>query len=467
MPAAVLCWLLACSLMLPSIALADVRKTDILVNSSVEDRGLSAAECPSIDAQRAYVVDSYGNVFFSRDADAECNIASITKIMTAIVALETGTSEDKIEVSQNAASVGESTAGLRAGDVLAFQDALYALMVPSGNDAAIALAETLGRKILDEGIEQNTSMTTPKGDQIDKDAPDAPLLAFVWKMNRKASELGCKDTLFENPHGLDAGEFTGNLHSTAKEVSIIAAYAMQMESIRSCCDKQFATISVERGGESIPIELESTDLLIGNYEGACGIKTGKTDLAGPCFAGACARDGRMLYSIVLDSSSEYQRFQDTKTLWNWVFDNEVEVALANTDEYVQSHIPGLGGEVPVIADVSCVDWIDKQVPATLDHPEESVQVFRLNGNVSQDIELYDVSGGVKAGDVVGHASFYQRNELLSEQDLIATCDVAAPNIFESIGIWWERTFSGIPEDERAAPSVIINEMPTIFERQVR
>ena len=119
---------------LPVQAHAEVLKADIVGGATVGERGLSVAECPSIDAEFAVLMDSDGNVLFSRLGDDESQIASLTKVMTAIVAIDNAPADLHISVSEAAALIGESSAGLQEGDVMDFETALKALLVPSGND---------------------------------------------------------------------------------------------------------------------------------------------------------------------------------------------------------------------------------------------------------------------------------------------------------------------------------------------
>ena len=160
-----------------------MRKADVVAGETVESRGLTTSQCPSIDAKYAYVVDEDGTVYFERDPDTQTHIASVTKIMTAIVALENASLDTKITVSNEAATIGESSAALKEGDVLTLEDALKALLTSSGNDAAIAIADAVGGSL----------GGTDKAAQA----------AFVEAMNAKAAELGCTNTIFANPHGLD------------------------------------------------------------------------------------------------------------------------------------------------------------------------------------------------------------------------------------------------------------------------
>ena len=434
--------LLALPLGAPARAFADVRGTDEILGASVEARGLPAVACPNVTATFALVMDDEGTVLFSRGALERSHIASITKIMTAIVALDSGVPLDStVTVSQEAASVGESSASLWAGDTLTLEAALAGLMIPSGDDAAIAIAETLG-----EGMKTDDSQTANE--------------AFVAAMNAKAAELGMTETLFSNPHGLDIGAYDNEMYSCARDVALMSAYAMENETFRSIVSKESAQITVTRAdGKPQVIDLQSTDRLLGTYEGACGIKTGYTEAAGNSFAGACDRGDGLLYAIVLGSPSEDARFQDTETLFNWVYDNRVSYALAHSPETVASAADG-GAEVPLIARVSHSAWPDRTVAATFADPSAAVEVFAPEGNVSQEIVAEELTGSVAAGDVVGVANFYQGNELVASQDLIACEDSPAPGFLEGIGIWWNRRWG----NDAPAPTEVVNETPLIYSK---
>ena len=452
------------SLCLPAEAQADIRRTDVIYGDTMESRGLKPTSCPNIGSEFVYVCSEDGTEYFARSADDATQIASITKVMTALVALENSGMDREVTVSRTAASVGESSANLQAGDVLTMENALKGLMIPSGNDAAIAIAETIGPDFQAEAKETENTLHRADGSAIDSDDPASALDAFVAKMNEKAAELGCQNTVFENPHGLDGSQFAGDLHSTAREVAKICAYAMGIDAFRSLCDIPRAEIPVKRNGEDITVELKTTDLLLGNYEGACGIKTGNTDLAGPCFAGACNREGSDLYAIILHSASEEQRFIDCKTLFDWVYDNQIAYDLAHSSQETDMTLDGQTRQVPVVAEVALDAWVDKTVPATFKDPDAQVEVFAPQGNVSQRFELDDVSGGVSAGQVIGKATFYQQNQEIASVEIVACEDVPAPSLFESIGIWWDKTCRTLSGQPTSAESTIINETPLILEK---
>ena len=428
-----------------SEAYADVRKADVIVGSSVEERGLTVAQCPSVDAEFATLVDSDGDVLFARNADTETQIASITKVMTAIVAIDKATDGTFVAVSEDAATIGESSAGLQQGDVMDMDAALKALLVPSGNDAALAIAETVGGQIL----------------ASDPSAGETPVAAFVGAMNDKAAEIGCTNTLYENPHGLDDGDYAGNLHSTAADQAKVAQCAMGYDQIRDIVAGGSTTITVDRGSSKEKVELETTDELLEMYEYTIGVKTGVTDSAGPSFMGAANKDGRELYAIVLGSTDEHQRFVDCMSLFEWGFNHVREVPLASTAQQASATINGATATVPVLAEISHGDWIDKTVKATISDPDAQIQVFDFEGNVSQALEFNDLTGTVNAGDKVGVIRYKQQNEVVAERDLIACETVEAPNGIDAIGIAWQRFIGGISGSPSRADSKIYNVMPII------
>lgn len=430
---------------LPTTAWASVLPTDTIAGSSVAERSLSATLCPSIEAEHAILVDEQGNAVFERSATEPANIASITKVMTAVVALELAPLDTTITVTADAAAVGESTAGLKAGDVLTLDNALKALMIPSGNDAAVAIAESLGKSVLGAATDEEANR------------------AFVAKMNEKAAELGCADSVFENAHGLDTEQFAGNLHSTATDVVKIVTYAMQNDYFRTIVDIRTERVPLVRDGVDSSVELYTTDLLLGSYEGSCGVKTGNTDLAGPCFAGACNRGEGDIYAIVLHSTSEAQRFTDTTTLFDWYYGNCIDYQLAHSETVLSADIGGVR-EVPVVAQVALAAWPDKTVPATFADPQAAVEVFALDGNVSQSFEFFEVGGSVEVGDVVGRATFWQRNEQIAQQDIVACEAVAAPDLVQAAQIGWDRFVALFTGAATVADSVVLNETPLLIER---
>lgn len=463
--AAAMACLALCASMFPGAAFAEVRKGDLVGGETVEQRGMPASSAPAIAAERSILVDSDGNVYFERAADEHAQIASITKMVTAIVALEAAPLDMPVKVSERAAATGESTASLKTGDEMTLKDALVGLMVPSGNDAGVAIAENVGKLFVDDAKSSGKEVLDVDGSPIDLSSGTAAYDAFVAKMNEKASELGCANSRFTNPHGLDFAEWEDeDQYSTARDVAVIAQHAMDNETFREIVSMDEASITLQRGGSEAVNRFESTDELLGNYEGACGIKTGSTDKAGLCFAGACLKDGRYLFAIVLGSTSNEQRFEDAKSLYEWVAASETDYALANSDQSIGMELGGAYAEVPVVGYAALSAWPDKTVPVTLANPQASVKVSSIFGNISQDVTFYDVPGGVDAGEVVGHVDFYQNNEVVASQDLIACESVDDPSFLDSLGMGFRSLAGFFTGGVETAESVVLNQTPLLLSK---
>ena len=420
-------------------AFGDVLQEDEVLSQSVADRGLSVASCPDIEARNALLVSQDGTVYFARDAHEPVKIASITKVMTAVVALENASLDTQVVVDAEAAGVGESSAGLLEGDAMDLETALYALMVPSGNDAAIAVAKTVGALL----------------SEYDGSDPQA---AFVAAMNAKAHELGCEDTVYTNPHGLDAGAFESDCHSTAADVGLVVSYAMRNDTFRAIVDAGDTTIEVASAdGARRFLQLVSTDELIGVYDGICGVKTGTTDAAGFCFAGAASREEGEFYSVVLGSPDSDVRFTDTVALFDWMYGNIVQKRLINSTEYIEAG----GVRQPLVAKVAHTQWPDCTIDAVASDPELAVEVFDLVGPIEQQASFVDVRGDVSEGDVIGHLTFTQNGEKIAECDLVAAESQAAPDFFQEIGVWIDRFVRGLQNQPETASSVCLNDPSAI------
>ena len=398
---------LACAVALvagiPSVAGAQVLTTDNICGKAADARGIAAEDLPDIDASNAFVMGKNGTVYYARSSDEQVKIASITKVMTAILAVENCKMDEKITVSNAAATVGNSTAGLLEGDELTVEQALRGLMIPSGNDAAIALAEHVGKKL----------------DPKTKDA----VATFVKAMNERAKKLGCTGTLFENPHGLDFDEWAGDMHSTAHDVALMMQEAMKDDTIREVMASKDPWIDVTGAdGSDHSHSMDTHNVLLGQ-DGNIGGKTGTTDDAGYCFASAYNRDGDEIYTVVLNSSTTDQRFADTATLASWYYDHKVTVEIANTQKKTANGNP-------LMARVSQTDWTDKTIDATLADPTAQATVFSLAGEVTEKVSYDDLSGTVHVGDKVGSVTLKQDGTKIAVMDLVADEEGTGPNPIE-------------------------------------
>lgn len=429
---------LACAVALvagiPSVAGAQVLTTDNICGKAAYARGIAAEDLPDIDASNAFVMGKNGSVYYARSADEQVKIASITKVMTAILAVENCKMDEKITVSNAAAAVGNSTAGLLEGDELTVEQALRGLMIPSGNDAAIALAEHVGKKL----------------DPKTKDA----VATFVKAMNEQAKKLGCTGTLFENPHGLDFDEWAGDMHSTAHDVALMMQEAMKDDTIREVMASKDPWIEVTGADGSDHSHSMDTHNVLLDQDGNIGGKTGTTDDAGYCFASAYNRDGDEIYTVVLNSSTTDQRFADTATLASWYYDHKVTVEIANTQKKTANGNP-------LMARVSQTDWTDKTIDATLADPTAQATVFSLAGEVTEKVSYDDLSGTVHVGDKVGSVTLKQDGTKIAVMDLVADEEGTGPNPIEWLLVKLDRLGRRIDNRPLTAESETVAKAPEV------
>ncbi len=249
--------------------------------ASTSSAGAQAPE-PQIGAAAWYLVGEDGAVLARRDAGRPRAIASITKLMTAIVVLEHAKLDDDVRVSSRAAGIGESTVYLRAGEELTVAELLRATLIPSANDAAEALALHVG------------------GGSVDR---------FVELMNEKASELGLSDTHFENPHGLDEA---GHVAS-ARDTTALVRFALGIPFIRESLSRE--TVSLP-GGRTFT----TTDDLLASWAPLVAGKTGHTRAAGWSQAAAARRGDTTVYGTVLGSDSRSTRNEALRELLTYGLD---------------------------------------------------------------------------------------------------------------------------------------------------
>lgn len=386
---------LAMAVVVPDRAAASQLPTDRVGGVAASKRGVHTPALPDMQAKSGILVSSDGRELWARQPNDRRPMASITKIMTAVVALEHSKPDDVVVVPKDSATVGESTSYLRVGEQLPMHEMIVSLLVKSGNDAAVAIAEHVA------GSET----------------------AFVEMMNRKAQDLGLKDTHFANAHGLDAaGHYT-----TAADLGVLARYAMTKPEFREIVGMKTATV---RDGSRVET-MTNTNLLIGNYAGANGIKTGYTTGAGHSVVVSAQRDGIELYAVVLGTDSEMQRFKDARELLDWGFAHYRQQVLATNGT--------------VVAEAPVTDYLDVVVPAKFSQ-DASAAVLDFDGPITRTVTVSGTRAPVSEGQRVGVATFTQRGTVIDSVPLVAVRDIRKPTIFERAWIGtvrvWRRLFGG-------------------------
>ncbi len=243
-------------------------------------------DASSINSRSCIVYDRNSHMtLYGKNEKKQVKMASTTKIMTSLIIIENCDLSETIEVSKKAAGTGGSRLGLKIGDKITIKDLLYGLMLCSGNDAAVALAEHAG------------------GD----------IQGFAELMNKKASELGLANTHYESPHGLDSdGHYT-----TAYELAILTDYALKNETFSKIVGTKNYTVTIN----GYPKNLSNTNELLGNLNGVYGVKTGFTNGANRCLVTACKRDSMDIICVVLGADTKNFRTQDSIKLIEYAFKN--------------------------------------------------------------------------------------------------------------------------------------------------
>jgi D-alanyl-D-alanine carboxypeptidase (penicillin-binding protein 5/6) len=247
---------------------------------------------PKIGARSAFLMNAMtGEVYLSVNADTPVAMASTTKIMTAMAAIQFSPSLDlPVKVGHDAVAMntnGNSVAFLKEGDTITLREALYALLLPSGDDAAVAIADAVA------------------GSQA----------RFVGLMNLEAALLGMRHTRYVNVHGLDEDGH----YSTARDLALLADYAMATADFRAVVST--AKFTLPETAQHRDYEWDTTNNLLTtkHYDGIQGVKTGHTEEAGYCLVFEAAHTDRRLVGVVLGEKTDAGRFTDATALLDWGF----------------------------------------------------------------------------------------------------------------------------------------------------
>lgn len=252
--------------------------------NTIEVTASNVSELPKINSRRYIVYDRISkSMIIGKNEDVKSAMASTTKIMTTIVILEKADLNETVTVSVKAGGTGGSRLGLKRGDKASVKDLLYGLMLRSGNDAAVALAEHVGGSVKE----------------------------FAELMNEKAAELGLTNTHFVTPHGLD----DPNHYTTALELAKLTDYAMDNETFARIVGTKSTTIYINNQ----PRQINNTNELLGVLNGVVGVKTGFTNNAGRCLVTEIKRNNMDVITIVLGADTKKDRTKDSVNLIEYTF----------------------------------------------------------------------------------------------------------------------------------------------------
>jgi D-alanyl-D-alanine carboxypeptidase len=346
----------------------------------------AAVEPPPVDAEAVLVADGRtGDVLYARNEDERMPMASITKLMTALVTLEHARPRDLVTVTPQSIGRGGSSIFLVPGEELRVRDLLAAALVQSANDAAFALAAHVG---------------------------NGSVKRFVGLMNAEAAELGLEDTRYARPDGLD----TPRHYSTAEDTLRLARLAMRQPLVR----KLVRTKTIRVGNRSF----RNWNDLLWTFDGLIGVKTGHTDDAGWAEVAAARRGGTSLYAVVLGSPTRAKRNADLTELLEWGFDQYARFTLVREGErYATASIPFSEEGIELVA------------------AEGASQIVRL-GSGTQFVErvvapaMVDLP--VRRGQKLGEVVVTDGEREVARSDLVAARDVEAPGFRDRSGWYVDR-----------------------------
>jgi D-alanyl-D-alanine carboxypeptidase (penicillin-binding protein 5/6) len=343
-----------------------------------------------LQAESAILVDAHsGRILYEKELHKRLYPASMTKLMTLVLAMEALEAgkikmDDVIIVSDNAASYYGSHIFLAPEEKLTLYELLLGIALASGNDASVAVAEYIA------GTHE----------------------AFVELMNKKAKELGMKNTHFVNCNGLHDPEH----YSTAYDFSLLAKHALRFPDLLKICSIKHYRIRTET---KRPFQYDNKNKLLWFYPGTDGFKTGWTEDAQYCFVGTCQRDGLRLISVVMGVPVPQGHFSETKVLFNYGFSQ-----FSFKEFYAENEVVG---EVKVGKG---------EVNKVAVFPEEKVGITLPRGegtDLTTEIELRSlIDAPLKKGEAVGYISIVKNREILSRTNLIIREDVTKGSFWQMV-----------------------------------
>lgn len=352
--------------------------------TATEESEDGASNKMKIDAKSAILIDgSSGKVLFAQNEKKHLPPASVTKVMTLLLVLEACESgkiglDDKVTVSENAASMGGSQMYMEPGEQHTVEELLKGVIMVSANDGCVALAEHLCGSVEE----------------------------FVDAMNRRAKELGLADSHFVNTNGLPVA----NHYSCAYDIGMISMELMKHEVAHPWFTAWQEDIQVGLPGKESKFTLTNTNKLVRTYNGAIGVKTGFTEDAGYCLSGAAQRDSTRLIAVVLGSKTSDIRFAEMARLLDHGFANYETVQLAEAGEKIKK--------------ISIEKGEDTKLYAVTEEPVGVTVQKGADNRVKKEIEINKkIELPVKKGDAVGTMLVYEGKEKSAEYVLVSDRNV--------------------------------------------
>ena len=393
---------------------------------------VTIAKEPDLYATSAVLLDAdTGRVLYGKNAHTPMAMASTTKIMTCILLLELGDLEDEVKVSAYAASMPKVKLYLKKGESYQVRDLLYSLMLESHNDSAVALAEYIGKNYLSEELKQKdtSEYTAEESKQAVK--------AFAVLMTKKAEELGCENTYFITPNGLDAtetltlenGETVTKEHcTTAVELARIMSYCIRESPKKEEFLKITATPNYSFSANGRSYSCVNHNSFLTMMQGAISGKTGFTNKAGYCYVGALESEGRTFVVALLACgwpNNKTYKWSDTKELMLYGMERYFWKAFADADvKYEESRLS------PLIVKNGCTDILGGTAYTNLKivEGEEKYKGILLGPDESVKVECHckeSLTAPVKGGTVVGNIYYVVDDTIYKTEHIVTTDEVKA------------------------------------------
>ena len=364
------------------------------VNKVIETTA-KVEDLPKINSRYAVVIDKNNKtVIYGKNENTKTKMASTTKIMTCLVVLENANLRDIVETSAKAAGTGGSKLKFKKGDKISVNDLLYGLMLRSGNDAAVALAEHVGGNI--EG--------------------------FATLMNKKAVELGLKNTHFETPHGLDSD----NHYTTPYELALLTAYALENNIFKTIVGTKSCSININ----GIPRTIFNTNELLGNLNGVYGVKTGFTNGAGRCLVTAIKRENLDAICVVLGADTKKDRTADSVKLIEYTFKNYESINISNKINEEFEKWKSINEKRIVIK-----NGIKPSTKIKLD--EYNIKTYPIKKNSENNIKVeingnLNINAPVRKNTKIGELKVFYDDKCISEIDILTNENIREKTVFDYI-----------------------------------
>lgn len=327
------------------------------------------------------ICNESGRILYNKNAKEQRKMASLTKMMTAILLVENCEMNEQITIDKRACYIGGSEAGIKPNDTITAENLLYGMLLPSGNDCAMAIGYHIGGSI------EN----------------------FAAMMNKKAKELGLEDTNFENPHGLDSE----NHYTSAYSMALISRYALSYKKIRDVAATKEATVNLG----SFTKQLRNTNSLLRTYDKADGGKTGFTNGANRCLVASASENNLKLIAVVLGSETSSMRFNDAKAILEDTFS---KYKLYDISNFLNIYI-----NIPIVkgTNINYIDTFKDTKKITLTEDEYS-KIY-----VSENF-IDKIQAPMNAGTYIGTYTVSIEDEILYTKDFYLQHDILKKTPFD-------------------------------------